>query len=164
MLFYAWNATQFVQSSWKQSNKWSTRFDNRTFRVFRNGWIAYKDAFSCCSPIITLFNGLHLLKSYTKAIRQVLQIITYVCCSGKQRLALVEPCCKYWSCCGWQKGTTWDKVMLSGEKFKPVAIAIIELRLSEGISNLVSKYVSQSVIQWCPRFLKFILKYGHRAL
>ena len=67
---------------------------------------------------------------------------------GKQRLALVEPCYKYWSCCGWQKGTTWDEVMLSSEKIKLVAIAIIELCLSEGISNLVSKYVSQLVIQW----------------
>ena len=31
------------------------------------------------------------------------------------------------------KRTSWDKAMLSGEQVKPLAIAIIELRLSEVI-------------------------------
>ena len=34
----------------------------------------------------------------------------------------------------WQKGTYRDKVMLNSEEIKPVALTIIELRLSEGIS------------------------------
>ena len=40
-----------------------------------------------------------------------------------------------------------DEVMLNSEEIKPVAIAIIELRLSEGISKGVSQSVSQSVSQ-----------------
>jgi len=39
---------------------------------------------------------------------------------------------------GWQKGTSPDEVTLNSEEIKPVAIAIIELRLSEGISKGVS--------------------------
>ena len=39
-----------------------------------------------------------------------------------------------WSCCGWQKCMSQDKLTLSSEEVKPVAIAIIELCLSEGIS------------------------------
>jgi len=36
-----------------------------------------------------------------------------------------------------------DKVTLNSEEIKPVAIAIIELRLSEGITKGVSECVSQ---------------------
>ena len=36
---------------------------------------------------------------------------------------------------GWQKGMSRDKVMLISEKIKPVAIAVIELCLSECISQ-----------------------------
>ena len=36
--------------------------------------------------------------------------------------------------CGMPKGTCPAEVMSNGEKIKPVALAIIELRLSEGIS------------------------------
>ena len=49
------------------------------------------------------------------------------------------------SCCGWQKGTPQYKVTLITEEIKPVIIAIIELRLSEGISKSVSQSISQSV-------------------
>jgi len=49
------------------------------------------------------------------------------------------------------KGTSLDERMLNSEEIKPVAIAIIELRLSEriskGVSRSVSRSVSQSVIQ-----------------
>jgi len=38
------------------------------------------------------------------------------------------------SCCGWQKGTSQDEVTLNSEEIKPVAVAIIKLCLSEGIS------------------------------
>ena len=42
------------------------------------------------------------------------------------------------------KGTSWAKATLNSEKIKPVALAVIELRLSEGISQSVSQEVSQS--------------------
>ena len=45
-----------------------------------------------------------------------------------------------------KKKTSQDEVMLISEKIKPVAVAIIKLCLSEGISKLVS---SQSVNQSC---------------
>ena len=38
-----------------------------------------------------------------------------------------------------------DEATLTSEEIKPVAIAVIELRLSEGISKGVSQSVSQSV-------------------
>ena len=38
-------------------------------------------------------------------------------------------------CCGWQKDMSPDEVMLNSEEIKPVAIAIINLCLSEGISK-----------------------------
>ena len=37
------------------------------------------------------------------------------------------------------KGTSWAEAMLNSEKIKPVALAVIELRLSEGISQLLSQ-------------------------
>ena len=40
-----------------------------------------------------------------------------------------------------------DKATLNSEEIKPVAIAIIELRLSEGISQGGSQSFSQSVSQ-----------------
>jgi len=56
---------------------------------------------------------------------------------------LVEPLCKHWSCCGWQKGTSPDEGTLNSEEIKTVATAVIELLLSEGISKGVSESVSQ---------------------
>jgi len=41
---------------------------------------------------------------------------------------------EHWSCCGWQKGMSPDEVTLNSEETKPLTLAIIELRLSEGIS------------------------------
>jgi len=58
---------------------------------------------------------------------------------------LVELCCKHWSSCGWQKGTSSNEATLNSNKNKSVAIAVVDLRLSEGISWLVSQSVSQSV-------------------
>ena len=43
------------------------------------------------------------------------------------------------------KDTFRDEVTLNSEEIKPVALAIIELHLSEGISQPVSQLVSQSV-------------------
>ena len=51
----------------------------------------------------------------------------------------------HWSYCGWQEGTSLDEVMLNRGEIKPVAIAIIELRFSEGISKRVSQSVSRLV-------------------
>jgi len=44
-----------------------------------------------------------------------------------------------WSCFGWQKGTSQDEATLSSEEIKPVALAIIKLRLSEGIIQSVNQ-------------------------
>ena len=84
---------------------------------------------------------MHLPKSHTKAMMCVPQIITYVVkekgmeYKGEQKWALVEPWFKHWSCCGWWKGTSPDEATLNSEEIKPVARAIIKLRLSEGISK-----------------------------
>ena len=40
------------------------------------------------------------------------------------------------------KGTCLAKVTSNSEKIKPVALTVIELRLSEGISQLLSQLVS----------------------
>ena len=45
--------------------------------------------------------------------------------------------------CGMPKSTSRAEVTLNNEKIKPVALAIIELRLSEGISQSVSQVVSR---------------------
>jgi len=93
----------------------------------------------------------HLPKSHTEAIMRISQIVTYAVrekgleYKGEQRWALVEPWCKHWSCCGWWKRRSLDEATLNSEEIKPVAIAIIELCLSEGISKGVSESVSHAV-------------------
>ena len=47
--------------------------------------------------------------------------------------------------CGMPKDISRAKAMSNSEKIKPVALAIIELWLSEGISQLLSRSVTQSV-------------------
>ena len=47
--------------------------------------------------------------------------------------------------CGMPKGTCPAEVMSNNEKFKPVALAVIELHLSEGISQSVAQSVETSV-------------------
>ena len=42
-----------------------------------------------------------------------------------------------------KKRTSLDKAMLNNEEINPVALAIIELRLSEGISQSVSQSVDR---------------------
>ena len=49
--------------------------------------------------------------------------------------------------CGIPKGTSRAKATSNSEKIKPVAIAVIELRLSGGISQSGSQAVRQSVSQ-----------------
>ena len=43
------------------------------------------------------------------------------------------------------KGTSQAEATLNSEKINPVALAVIELHLSEGISQLLTFSVSQSV-------------------
>ena len=45
------------------------------------------------------------------------------------------------------KGICQAEATLNSEKIKPVALAVIKLRLSEGISQSVTQSVSQSVSQ-----------------
>ena len=75
----------------------------------------------------------------------------HVCSKGKrnraQREALVEPWFKHLNCCGWWKGISTDEATFNSEEIKPVAIAIIKLHVSEGISRSVSQSVSQSASQ-----------------
>ena len=53
------------------------------------------------------------------------------------------------------KGTSQDKATSNSAKIKPIALAVIELRLSEGISKRVS---CQSVEN--RKFLKFCSNFG----
>ena len=45
--------------------------------------------------------------------------------------------------CGMTKGTCQAEATSNSEKIKPIALAIIELRLSEGISQSVTQSVSR---------------------
>ena len=58
-----------------------------------------------------------------------------------ERNALVEPYCS------WQKGTSPDEATLNSEDIKAVAIASIELHLSEGICKSLGRSVGQLVSQ-----------------
>ena len=49
--------------------------------------------------------------------------------------------------CGMPKDTSRAEATLNSEKIKPIALAIIELRLSKDISQSVSQAVRQSVSQ-----------------
>jgi len=55
-----------------------------------------------------------------------------------KRKAKVSPWCTRCSYCGWQKGTSQAKATSNDEKNEPVALAIAELRWSEGIRQSVS--------------------------
>ena len=63
------------------------------------------------------------------------------------------------------KGTSWDEMMSSTAKIKPIAVAVIKLCLSEDTSKSASRSVGQSVSQsvrkfdflrFCSNFLKWI--------
>jgi len=47
--------------------------------------------------------------------------------------------------CGLPKGTCQAEAMSNSEKIKPVALAVIELYWSEGIRQLVSQSVENSI-------------------
>ena len=59
--------------------------------------------------------------------------------NGTQRRTLVS------TYCGMPKGTSWAEAMSNSEKIKPVALTVIELCLTEGISQSVTYLLSQSV-------------------
>ena len=50
--------------------------------------------------------------------------------------------------CGMPKGTCQAEVMLNSEKIKPIALAVIESRLSEGISQSVTQSVIRNSIKY----------------
>jgi len=56
---------------------------------------------------------------------------------------------------GIAKGTSQAEAMSNSEKIKPVALAIVELRESEGIRQAVSLLVSQSVENSINNFFFF---------
>jgi len=47
----------------------------------------------------------------------------------------------------WLKGTSWDEATLNREEIKSIALAGIELRLSEGISQSVGQTVSRKSVK-----------------
>jgi len=47
--------------------------------------------------------------------------------------------------CGMPKGTSWAEVTSNSEKIKPIAIAVITLRLTEGISQSGSQSEENSI-------------------
>ena len=47
--------------------------------------------------------------------------------------------------CGMPKGTCRAKATSNSEKIKPIALAVIELRLSEGIDQLLSQSLENAV-------------------
>jgi len=55
--------------------------------------------------------------------------------NGTQKSILVSPWRMYCIYSGMAKGTSWAKVMSNSKKIKPVALAIVELCESEGISQ-----------------------------
>ena len=76
--------------------------------------------------------------SCTEAIMCVPQIVTLRSCEekmGDQRDTKVAPWCKHCSSCGWWKGTSRDEMTLISEEIKSLALAVLELCLSEGISK-----------------------------
>ena len=56
-----------------------------------------------------------------------------------QRRTLVSPWRMHCTHCGMPKGTSRAEVTSNSEKIKPIALAVIELCLSEGISQLVTQ-------------------------
>ena len=53
--------------------------------------------------------------------------------NGEQRRTKVSFGCEHWTCSGWRKCTSRDEATLNSEVIKPIALVVIELRLSEGI-------------------------------
>jgi len=76
--------------------------------------------------------------------------------NGTQRKAKVSPWCTHRSYCGWRKGTSRAEATSNGEKNEPVALAIVEVRRSEGISQSVSQKIplDEKFLKFCSYLLK----------
>ena len=59
--------------------------------------------------------------------------------NGTQRRTPVSPCRMHYMYCDMLKGMCLAEAMSNSEKIKPIALATIELHLSEGISQSVSQ-------------------------
>ena len=67
--------------------------------------------------------------------------------NGTQRRILVSPRRMHYMYCGMPKGTSQAEATSNSEKIKPVALAVIKLRLSEGISCTLSQSVTRKFCQ-----------------
>jgi len=65
--------------------------------------------------------------------------------NGTQRRAVISPWRTHCMYSGMVKGTSWAEATLNNEKIRPVALAIVELRESEGIRQAVSQSVENSI-------------------
>ena len=59
--------------------------------------------------------------------------------------------------CSMPKDTSWAEVKLNSEKIKPVAQAVIELRLFDSISKSVTQSISR-------KFCKILLNYSSNLM
>jgi len=91
----------------------------------------YKQGIVCEMPLQSFWFTLNSLHVYHKSSPM------HGCeeSIGVQSGSKVAPWCKDSSYCGWWKGTSQDKVLLISEEIKSVALAVLELCLSEGISK-----------------------------
>jgi len=62
--------------------------------------------------------------------------------NGTQKKTKVSPWCTHCSYCRWPKGTSQAEATSNGKKNEPIALAIVVLPWSKGISQLVSQLVS----------------------
>ena len=75
----------------------------------------------------------------------LLQIDTLADRNGTQRRTKVSPQCVHCTYCGIPKGTSHDEAASNSDKIKPVALAVIELHLSEGIKQ-ASRQAGRQVV------------------
>ena len=71
--------------------------------------------------------------------------------NGTQRRILLRMHCTYF---GMPKGTSRAEATSNSEKIKPIALAVIELCLTEGISQVISQSEENSVWKFHGNFLK----------
>ena len=81
---------------------------------------------------------------FNSHITHLPQIVSYMRLWRKNGGTKVEPWCKHSSWYGWQKDTSQDEAMLISEEIKSIPLAVLEVCLSEGISEWASKWVSES--------------------
>ena len=80
-----------------------------------------------------------------KPSRAKAKLTLFVVNKRTQRGTLVSPSRMHCIYCCMPKGTSQAKAMSNGKKIKPLALAVIELHLSEGISQSVSQSVENSI-------------------